>query len=254
MDNIKVLKVITVTRNSCKRLKWEKSNETVQVLGVLDKKSIRKLFVWQDSSSLNKLSIASARGGGRTNLKTLPFPLSPTPLQIILSLPPPPCRLRTDRYCRAGIAVFIASCIRPEHVNWVIVKDKIPVTSFQGIWNRVILETRLVSCDHAMCIHELVIRALSDTFTLPNCWRNFTYYKQEEYTNCILNDTVTFCSSHLYCRGTPSSCCISLQWGGSSHHLQALVNQKDYEISYNSDTYKTVSSDTLNNIQSAPST
>lgn len=185
MDNIKVLKVITVTRNSCKRLKWEKSNETVQVLGVLDRKSIRKLFVWQDSSSLNKLSIASARGGGRTNLKTLPFPLSPTPLQIILSLPPPPCRLRTDRYCRAGIAVFIASCIRPEHVNWVIVKDKIPVTSFQGIWNRVTLETRLVSCDHAMCIHEPVIRALSDAFRLPNCWRNFTYYKQEEYTNCI---------------------------------------------------------------------
>ena len=68
------------------------------------------------------------------------------------------------------------------------------------------------------------------------------------------NDTVTFCSSHLYCRGTLSSCCISLQWGGSSHHLQALVNQKDYEISYNSDTYKTVSSDTLNNMQSAPST
>ena len=139
-------------------------------------------------------------------------------------------------------------------VNWVIVKDNLPVTSFRGIWNREILETTLVSCHRAMCIHELVFRALGDPFRLPNWWRNFTYYKQEEYTNCILNDTVTFCSSHLYCRGTPSSCCISLQWGGSSHHLQALVNQKDYEISYNSDTYKTVSSDTLNNIQSAPST
>lgn len=212
----------------------------LEVLGVLNKKSMRKLFVCQDSSSLNKLSIASARGrGGGTNLKTRPFPLSHTPLQIILSLPPPPL-LRTDRYCRAGIAVFIASCIRTEHVNWVIVKDKLPVTSFQGIWNREILETRLVICDRAMCIHELVFRALGDPFRLPTCWQNFTYYIQEEYTSCILNDTVTICSSHLYCRGTPSSCCISRQWGCSSHHLQALVNKKDYEISYNKDTNKTI--------------
>lgn len=210
----------------------------LEVLGVLYKKSMRKLFVCQDSSSLNNWVSPRQGGGGRTNLKTRPFLISATPLQIILSLLPR--LLRTDRYCRAGIAVFIASCIRTEHVNWVIVKDKLPVTSFQGIWKREILETRLVICDRAMCIHDLVFRALGDPFRLPNCWRNFTYYKQEEYTSCILNDTVTICSSHLYCRGTPSSCCISRQWGCSSHHLQALVNKKDYEISYNKDTNKTI--------------
>ena len=41
----------------------------IEVLGVLDKKSIRKLFICQDSSSLNKLSIASARGKGEDELK-----------------------------------------------------------------------------------------------------------------------------------------------------------------------------------------
>ena len=61
----------------------------IEVLGVLDKKSIRKLFICQDSSSLNKLSIASARGKGEDELKNL----------------------------KTGIAVFIASCIRPRLQN-----------------------------------------------------------------------------------------------------------------------------------------
>ena len=65
----------------------------VEVLGVLDKKSIRKLFVCQDSSSLNKLSIASARGRGEDELKN------------------------PSVSSRAGIAVFIASCIRPRLQN-----------------------------------------------------------------------------------------------------------------------------------------
>ena len=206
----------------------------IEVLGVLDKKSMRKLFVYQDSSSLNKLSIASARGRGKDELKN------------------------PSVSSRAGIAVFIASCIRPRLQNsrvfffsksvkisvkrgvrvlraqsaraFASLKTSLPSLAlhFQSRsrpfvwllthirirkntdWNREILETTLVSCHRAMCIHELVFRALGDPFRLPNWWRSFTYYIQEEYT-CILNDTVTFCSSHLYCRGTPSSCCISLQ-------------------------------------------
>ena len=65
----------------------------IEVLGVLDKKSIRKLFICQDSSSLNKLSIASARGKGEDELKN------------------------SSVSSRAGIAVFIASCIRPRLQN-----------------------------------------------------------------------------------------------------------------------------------------
>ena len=65
----------------------------IEVLGVLDKKSIRKLFICQDSSSLNKLSIASARGKGEDELKN------------------------PSVSSRAGIAVFIASCIRPRLQN-----------------------------------------------------------------------------------------------------------------------------------------
>ena len=81
---------------------------------------------------------------------------------------------------RSRVFERFAVYIRPEHVNWVIVKDNLPATSFQGIWNREILETTLICCDHAMCIHELVFRALGDPFRLPNRWRNITYYIQEE--------------------------------------------------------------------------
>ena len=65
----------------------------IEVLGVLDKKSIRKLFICQDSSSLNKLSIASVRGKGEDELKN-------------------PSVSSTAR-----IAVFLASCIRPRLQN-----------------------------------------------------------------------------------------------------------------------------------------
>ena len=144
----------------------------IEVLGVLDKKSMRKLFVYQDSSSLNKLSIASARGRGKDELKN------------------------PSVSSRAGIAVFIASCIRPRLQNSRVFffSKSVKISVKRGVRvlcaKRASLKTSLPSLalrfqprsrPFVWLLSVLEYTKIWTVCKLSNCERPFTSYKLPGY-------------------------------------------------------------------------